>query len=390
MAARTYRPMRSPCCSVMANWAVKTFHCSACRALVFFENTRCLNCGHVLAFAPHDVAMWALEPAGEDTWRPMGVSGRVEELRLCRNYTDHGACNWARPATDADPLCRSCSLTHTIPNLSVNGSKAAWVKLETAKRRLVYSLLTLRLPLQSKRENPQEGVEFQFLSDTVTVGGDRARILTGHDDGLITINIAEADDLYRERTRLNQREPYRTLLGHCRHEIGHYYWDRLVGKSHWLATYRTLFGDERVDYGTALRIHYEEGAPANWADQFISEYASSHPWEDWAETWAHVMHMVDALETSQEVGLSVTPARADEPSLAIPREPVYARIADFDELLSEWTSLTYVLNNLTRGLGLPDAYPFVISPTVIKKLSLVCQVMAPIDPPATSLSNRDT
>ena len=319
--------------------------------------------------------MVTLDPQADGTWQPVGQSAAQEALRLCANYADQGVCNWSIPASAQETLCRSCSLTHIIPDLSIAGSLEAWTKLETAKRRLVYALLSLELPLRPRSQDPQHGLEFRFMSDSVSVNGDRSRVLTGHDDGLITINIAEADDVYRETQRQHQNEPYRTLLGHFRHEIGHYYWDLLIANSEQLDGFRERFGDERADYQQALKQHYEQGTPANWADHFISAYSSMHPWEDWAESWAHVMHMVDALETAYSLGLSVRPARSDEPSLAIPDKPVLARVGDFDQLLKEWSSLTYVLNNLTRGLGLADAYPFVISAPVIEKLRFVCQSM---------------
>jgi hypothetical protein len=235
--------------------------------------------------------------------------------------------------------------------------------------------MSLDLPLASKLQDAERGLEFRFLSDSVTDNGDRSRVLTGHDNGVITINVAEADDLYREGQRLRQHEPYRTLLGHFRHEIGHYYWDRLIGNGNRLEEFRKLFGDERLDYQAALKQHYDQGAPANWAERFISAYATTHPWEDWAESWAHVMHMVDALETAHAVGLSVKPARRDEPVLSIPERPSLARVEHFDSLVAEWSALTYVLNNLTRGLGLADAYPFVLSSPVIDKLRFVCASM---------------
>jgi hypothetical protein len=354
---------------------VKTFHCTACQALVFFENTRCLNCGRVLAFASDRMSMVTLSPEAADLWRPVEDTPGEQVYRLCGNYAEHAVCNWALLADDADALCRSCGLTYTLPDLAVAGSPEAWAKLETAKRRLVYAILSLRLPLASKQQDPQRGLEFRFLSDSVTANRDQARVLTGHDDGLITINIAEADDVYRETQRRHQHEPYRTLLGHFRHEIGHFYWDVLIANSEQLESFRELFGDDRMDYQEALQQHYQHGAPPNWEDNYISAYASTHPWEDWAESWAHVMHMVDAMETSQAVGLSVNPARGDEPALSIPAKPVQARIGDFDQLLTEWGSLTYVLNNLTRGLGLPDAYPFVISAPVIEKLRFVWRSM---------------
>jgi len=356
---------------------LKTFHCTACQALIFFENTKCLSCGRALAFFPDRAEMLALEPADGQPWR--SVRGDVvgtESFKLCANYAENGVCNWAMRSDDPDSMCRSCLLTHTIPSLDVPGNSAAWAKLESAKRRLVYALLNLNLPLRSKLQDEKGGLEFKFLSDIVGANGDQSRVLTGHDNGLITINVAETDDVYRESQRLKHREPYRTLLGHFRHEIGHYYWDRLIADSKRIDDYRRIFGDERADYQAALKQHYDAGPPANWADNFISAYASTHPWEDWAESWAHVMHMVDALETAHFVGLSVKPKRPDEPELSVPPVPSRAQIGDFDQLIDEWKTLTYVLNNLTRGLGLPDAYPFVLSAPIVDKLRFVCDTIA--------------
>jgi hypothetical protein len=356
---------------------MKTFHCTACQALVFFENTICLRCGRTLAFAPDRMSMVTLSQDDAGLWRPVEDPPNTRDTyRLCANYANQSVCNWSVAAEAADSLCLSCGLTHTIPSLDIPENQVAWAKLETAKRRMLYTLLSLQLPVISKVLQPVTGLEFQFLSDSDRLSGDRGRVLTGHDDGLITINIAEADDVYRETQRLHQHEPYRTLLGHFRHEIGHYYWDRLISNSDQLQEFRNLFGDEQMDYALALKKHYEEGAPANWETSHISAYATTHPWEDWAESWAHVMHMVDALETARAVGLSVRPQRRDEPALSIPAKPPTARIVDFDQLVEEWLSLTYVLNNLTRGLGLADAYPFVLSEPVVAKLRFVGRAMA--------------
>ena len=355
---------------------MKTFHCTACQALVFFENTTCLSCGRALAFAPDRMSIVTLSQDDAGVWRPVeDPPNDHDTYRLCENYVTHNVCNWALPGDSPESLCRSCALTHTIPVQDSLENREAWYKLETAKRRMLYTLLSLELPVVSKISEPVTGLEFQFMSDIVKPSGDRSRVLTGHDDGLITINIAEADDLYRESQRLHQREPYRTLLGHFRHEIGHYYWDRLIANSDRLDEFRNLFGDEQTDYAQALQRHYDEGAPPNWEANFISAYATTHPWEDWAESWAHVMHMVDALETARAVGLSVKPQRRDEPALIIESKPPANRVIDFDELVEEWLSLTYVLNNLTRGLGLADAYPFVLSKPVVEKLRFVSRAM---------------
>ena len=355
---------------------VKTFHCSACQTLVFFENTNCLHCGNALAYIPDREEMTALAPGNDEMWRPLRGDTVLEDAyKLCVNYSANDVCNWAMPSEDKESLCRSCRLTHTIPNLGSLEGKIAWTKLEAAKRRLVYALLRLGLPVNGKVDEPKTGLEFRFLSDSTSVYGDRSRVLTGHDNGLITINVAEADDVYRETQRQRHHEPYRTLLGHFRHEIGHYYWDRLVAGTDCIDEFRRLFGDERSDYLAALAQHYDKGPPPNWSDDFISAYATSHPWEDWAESWAHVMHMVDALETAHFVGLSVNPPRSDEPVLTESPEPTRAQVEDFDDLIERWKTLTYVLNNLTRGLGLADAYPFVLSTAIVDKLRFICNTI---------------
>jgi hypothetical protein len=217
--------------------------------------------------------------------------------------------------------------------------------------------------------DPEHGLAFEFPSDTAA---PTAHVLTGHNNGVITINIAEADDAEREKRRVKLREPYRTLLGHFRHEGGHYFWDRLVKGSAWLQKFRAAFGDERCDYGAALDRHYKEGPPADWQECFVSAYASVHPWEDWAETWAHFLHMTDTLETAAACGLSLRPRRRDEP--ALPKIRADAR-ASFDSLMEDWFALTYVLNNLNRGLGHPDAYPFVLPTAAIDKLRLVQEII---------------
>ena len=206
-------------------------------------------------------------------------------------------------------------------------------------------------------------------------------MLTGHADGVITVNIAEADDAEREKRRAAMHEPYRTLLGHMRHESGHYFWDRLIKGTVEIEEFRSLFGDERADYAQSLSAHYERGAQADWQERFVSEYASSHPWEDWAETWAHYLHMVDTLETAAVCGLSLKPRRRDEPALPKMPQPESSQPAAFDLLIDSWFPLTYVLNNLNRGLGLVDAYPFVLSPPVVAKLRFVRRCRRPREGP---------
>jgi hypothetical protein len=199
--------------------------------------------------------------------------------------------------------------------------------------------------------------------------------MTGHAAGVITIALAEVDDVERERRRTALGEPYRTLLGHFRHEVGHYYWDRLIAEDGPLDEFRALFGDERQDYGEALQRHYAQGPRPDRQESFVSSYAAAHPWEDWAECWAHYLHMVDAVETATACGLSLKPASAEAPALKPPRRSWGAGMTDFDPLIERWYPLTYLVNNLNRGLGLADGYPFVLSQPVVEKLRFIHQTI---------------
>jgi hypothetical protein len=252
--------------------------------------------------------------------------------------------------------------------LADESHRQAWFKLESAKRRLVYTLQQLRLPLLSKNADAAHGLAFEFRAEA-----PNQPVLTGHANGLITINIAEADDAIREQRRANLQEAYRTLLGHFRHESGHYYWDRLVSNTAHLDAFRDLFGDERQDYSTALQRHYQQGATPNWQTNFISAYASSHPWEDWAESWAHYLHMIDVTETAVNCGLTLRPRHPNDPLLE--PDPKLLRRRRFDAVMDAWFAVTYVLNNLNRSLGQQDAYPFVLSDPTIEKLRFVHQMI---------------
>ncbi len=348
---------------------MKIFHCGRCDNLVFFENTLCVSCGHTLAYLPDRTEVSALEPAGEDRWRALSSGANGREYRLCPNYTTHKVCNWAVTADDPNPFCASCRVTRIIPDLNRPGAQELWASLEAAKRRLIYSLLCLELPIPGKADDPENGLAFEFRADPETPGAPH--VLTGHKAGVITINIAEANDAEREMRRHALKEGYRTLLGHFRHEIGHFYWDRLVKGTNQIDGFRRLFGDERADYVAALARHHRQGAPANWTTSFVSAYASAHPWEDWAETWAHYLHVTDTLETAVACGLTLHPGRPDEPTLRPDVAIVGDKGAVFDRMIEAWFPLTYVLNNLNRGMGIQDAYPFVLPPPAIEKLRFV-------------------
>jgi hypothetical protein len=347
---------------------MKTFHCDKCGQQVFFENVLCENCGGTLGYQPERRAISTFEPAGEHRWRSLNPADAGRLYKKCINYAREHVCNWMLPADAPGELCASCRLTRIIPNLSSGQNRVYWQRLEAAKRRLLYTLWDLRLQPQPKQEAPDKGLAFEFLENT-----DKTQVMTGHAGGVITINIAEADPAHRERTREEMGEPYRTLLGHFRHESGHYYFDRLIAGTAWLERFRATFGDERQDYAAALQRHYREGPPANWNEHYISAYATMHPWEDWAETWAHYLHMFDTLDTAYACGMALRPHRPGEPELTMPAGPL--RTHDVDAMLSEWFALSYVLNSLNRSIGMPDAYPFTLSTPVIGKLRFVHDVV---------------
>ena len=365
---------------------MRIFTCSACQQITFFENVSCTNCGRALAYLPDHGVLSSFEPLEEASAAqaapaehgaaaPLMVAlapkAKRKRYRLCDNGVQHAACNWAVPEDDPEPLCKSCRLNDVIPNLDKPEALPAWRKLERGKRRLLYTLYELELPVESREERPEGGLTFSFKAD-----GDKPeeKVFTGHANGHITININEADDPFRERVRKDMGEAYRTLLGHFRHEVGHYYWDRLVRDTPWIEHYRALFGDERADYGEALKRHYEQGPPPEWGLSYVSAYATMHPWEDWAETWAHYLHMVDTLGTARAYGMVLRPkpqGGAAEPAVA-------ARaldFEDFDDLLAGWIPLTLALNGLNRSMGLADPYPFVLSDKAVEKLRFVHDVV---------------
>ncbi|WP_022822171.1 zinc-binding metallopeptidase family protein [Hymenobacter norwichensis] len=353
---------------------MQLFKCTYCGQLLYFENDKCERCHHSLGFETERLELLPLiaEPDGR-TFQLYGndAPGSLT-YTYCQNHLD-AACNWLVPSASATPFCTACALNRTIPNLAEPEHKARWRRLEVAKHRLVYSLLRMGLPVVSKATDPEHGLWFDFLADNSSQGGEK--VLTGHDDGLITINIAEADDIEREMARKAMAELYRTLLGHFRHEVGHYYWDRLIDETPQLAEFRQLFGDEQQDYSEALKRHYAQGPPSDWPQHFISSYASSHPWEDWAETWAHYLHIVDTLQTAHAFGLSLNPVGADtSPYLqaTISEEP-YEQ-PDFYAIMDQWLPLTFAMNSLNRSMGQPDSYPFIISPPVMEKMAFIHRV----------------
>lgn len=345
---------------------MKTLTCSACGTRVYFENTTCLACGHSLGFESVTLTMAALEPVAPDggLFRKVRIDSAPKDIasdvRFCENAS-HGTCNWLVPAEVQAPLCKACACNRTIPNLSEPGRLEAWREVEQAKKRLVYSLLRLGLPLDGGADGTEPPLTFDFV----------AKALTGHENGVITLDVLEADSVERERRRQMFAEPYRSLLGHLRHESGHYYWMLLVERGGAIEEFRAIFGDERQDYQSALTDYYATGAPANWPDSHVSSYASSHPWEDWAETWAHYLHMVDAVETAEAEGMEPRAAGLlFGAAWPFKKYDVYQQV-NFDTLMERWVPLSLALNNVSRSFGHHDFYPFVISAAARAKLAFV-------------------
>jgi len=350
---------------------MKTFHCQYCGNPVFFENVRCLQCTSVLAFLPDRMAVAAVEPVPQkkNHWRRRLRARRTvsrQHYRMCANSTQHQACNFAVPADDPNPLCASCRQTRVLPDLSVPANRDRWVRIEAAKRRLFYTLARLGLASPTPGTGAPDGPVYEFLADL-----PGQRVMTGHIDGVITLNVAEADDAERVRLRVAMHEPYRTLLGHLRHESGHFYWDRLIRDGGQLEAFRAVFGDERADYALALENHYARGGAINqWQDHHVSAYATAHPWEDWAETWAHYLHMVDLMETAASYNTRLSmPGNGGEVEEVI--NPLETGEPDFDALVEQWVPVTLLVNSLNRALGQEDAYPFALSAGALEKLRFV-------------------
>ncbi|MGJ4950013.1 zinc-binding metallopeptidase family protein [Bradyrhizobium sp. HKCCYLS20291] len=347
---------------------MKLFVCQACKNILYFENRSCGRCGHQLAFMPERQILSAIEPA-EQGVRTLAddETGRF----FCAN-AEHDACNWLLKAGETAGFCRACRHNGTIPNLSDPAQLAGWRELEVAKHRLFYSLIRWKLPLKTRIEDPEHGLIFNFLADDPS---GQQKVMTGHDNGLITIALAEADEIERERRRLEMGEPYRTLLGHFRHEVGHYFWDVLVRDAGKLEQCRAVFGDDTQDYGEALKRHYDAGAPADWQDNFVSAYATTHPWEDFAETWAHYLHIVDTLEMASEFGIEIDPP-ADQIgglSARVTFDPY--EVSDFDAIVNAWLPFTFAMNSVARAMGARDLYPFILTPPVIAKLGFIHELV---------------
>lgn len=343
------------------------FSCSRCGNTVYFGNTACARCGAALGFAVDRMRLVALTP-GPGPGDMAETDGTLH--RYCANH-DFSACNWLVPATFVPgTLCAACRLNRWIPDLSVPANLTRWRRVEYAKHCLVYALVRLGLPIPNRLDDPGRGLAFDVLSDE-HVADPTERVMTGHDGGIVTINVREADPAEREKLRQALGEPYRTLIGHFRHEIAHFYWALLVDGTPEVEAFRAVFGDERADYQEALAAHYRNGPAPDWALSYVSAYASSHPWEDFAETWAHYLHIVDTLDTAYAFGLTLKPRVREFGPLSTDVSFAPYAEADFDRLIATWVPLTAAVNSLNDSMGQPDLYPFVLSDPVIEKLRYI-------------------
>lgn len=358
---------------------MKLFKCQHCEQVLYFENRQCERCSHRLGYWPQAGSLSAVEPAG-NAWHALAWPDT--SYRFCSN-SQFDVCNWLVAANSPEVFCAACRHNRTIPDLRLPENLARWRQVERAKHRLFYSLIRLKLPLRNRDDDPKEGLAFDFLVDTSQAGGPK--VLTGHQRGAIAINLKEADDGEREKLRQALGEPYRTLLGHFRHESGHYIWDRLVRGRNRLEEFRGIFGDERQDYPQALRGHYASGPRPGWQEDHISGYAAVHPWEDFAETWAHYLHIVDTLEMAFAFGVRIRPAIEHEPSLsaALDFDPYDG--GDLRRLIDAWLPLTFAVNCMNRCMGEADLYPFVLSPRVLIKMEFVHRLVHPRKDPTLPL-----
>lgn len=338
---------------------MRRFTCSVCSAPLFFENSRCLACNTQLGFHRGERVLAALDDDG--VYRDL----EGQSLVRCANLTLSG-CTWL--VREKGDECFSCTLTRSRPDDHDTTGLAQFLDAERSKRHLIYELDVLGLPIEDRIQNPERGLAFDLLSSV------EEKVVIGHENGLITIDLAETVDSHREKMRAKLDEPYRTMLGHFRHETGHYFEGALVFSDPELTEQaRAMFGDDRESYQDAIQRHYDEGAPENWKENHISQYATMHPYEDFAETFAHYLHICDTVDTALQYGLVNGPGPATS--------------EDFGEVVREtWIPLSVALNQVNRSMGANDLYPFVLPATVIAKLDFVHRLRVRVGEPIQAVA----
>ncbi len=332
---------------------MRDFLCRKCGQRLSFENSLCLNCSSNLGFWLSNRTIYDLDENGQAT---------IDEtlVERCADF-EVAQCNWLVKWTGSPGLCESCSLTRTRPSDSDVEAMAEFGRAESAKRRVILELDELGLPIFGRDKDPQNGLAFDLLSSS------QESVITGHADGVITLDLAEGDDVHREQMRVELAEPYRTVLGHFRHEIGHFYQMVLIDPDH-RPGFEELFGNPDDDYQAALDRHYSEGAPNGWEERYVSSYATMHPAEDFAETFAHYLHIRDTLDTAAAFAMAPAGSTLDS---ELPGD------VGFDRIVEWWLPLTWALNQINRSMGHPDLYPFVLPEPVLTKIRYVHNLISP-------------
>lgn len=343
---------------------MKKFFCN-CTAIIFFENNQCVSCGSELGWCPACKTMRTVISDNNGNYHCSEQSCGAA-LTKCYNHAVENVCNHfllTESVTGAaEAFCDYCRFNETIPDLSVDGNREKWHRIEIAKRRLLYTLDMLNVPYGNSQDGFNTPLSFDFKGDTEKKRllwlnmGKHEQVFTGHADGKVTINIREADDVEREKARVSFGEAHRTVIGHFRHEMGHYFWDVLI-KEKQEEEFITIFGDHNnPDYGTALELYYENGAVPGWQQNFISAYATMHPWEDFAESFAAYLDMVSVVDIAFHT---------------IPVNPVDPLSAGFKEIADQYTQLGLLLNEMNRAVGLIDPVPEVYTPAILHKIEFV-------------------
>lgn len=316
-------------------------------------------CGAAIGYVSDERDLRVIVPTSDPAVFRVDRDGRIGGPTMWRCLNSAWGCNWMLPVDSIDTWCRSCRLTRGRPDVGRPDAIEAWMQAEAAKRRLVHQLDELALPIEAMSESKPDGLVF----DLVYLPGEGG--ITGHLHGVVTLDLAETDELHRGHLRRRLGEPFRTVIGHLRHEIGHFYWDRLVGQTDDLRSYRRLFGDERDDYGKAVQRYYSAPDDAWDRTRFLTAYAASHPLEDWAETFAHYLHILDTIDTAVAHDLVPRDHRAG----VLVTESVGA--LEIGEILDAWRPVNAAVNAIAETLGVPAVYPFDPADVVVDKLAFV-------------------
>jgi hypothetical protein len=343
---------------------MRSFSCS-CGNELFFDNSICVCCKREVGWCPQCSAITDVTTSNDGAFACPHCNSTLVK---CSNYASYNVCNrfvlrkdgeGTQSKTSAGIFCDCCRFNRVIPDLNVAGSKEKWYRLEAAKRRTLYDLNLVGLPYGNEQDNIAPPLFFEFKGDIIPDKKYRGmgygqKVYTGHDNGVITINIQEADDIERETLRVHMNEAQRSLLGHFRHEFGHYIWDVLIkGKTE--EPFIALFGDHaNPSYSQSLQDYYKNGPKTNWLMNYVSAYATMHPWEDFAETFAVYLDMSSSLDTAAHQDLI---SRVDP--------------TDLDAMVDAYKKLGISLNEMNRTIGLLDFLPELFAKPIREKLRFI-------------------